>query len=162
MRRESGSSLGTRGVLVFSVGDVLFGAPVEEVAGLIEGDRVTPLPRQAGAASGILAFRGSMIPALDLCAYLDVASETPERARYGIVLSRGAERFAILVPDLPRLVPGRELKEAEMSIADSELGMVIGSVYHAGSDLIHCLHYWSIFDSVMPPASAGRVPATSS
>jgi chemotaxis signal transduction protein len=154
LRRESGTALGTRGVLVVPIGEILFGAPVEEVAGLIEGDRITALPRQSGAAVGVLAFRGSMIPALDLCTYLDVPA--PESPRYGIVLSRGTERFALLVPSLPRLVPGRELKEAEVSIADAELTTVVGSVYHAGTERIHCLRYWSIFDSVMPLQPAGR------
>lgn len=156
MRRESGTALGTRGVLAFPVGEILFGAPVEEVAGLIEADRIAPIPRQTSPTVGVLAFRGAMIPALDLCAYLDMPIPSPEKPRYGIVLSRGNERFALLIPSLPRLVPGRELKEAEVSVADAELDTVVGSVYTAGAEHIHCLRYWSIFDAVMPPISSGR------
>ena len=149
MRREAGTALGTRGVLVFPVGEILLGAPVEEVSGLIEGEHITPLPRQSGAAAGVLAFRGSMIPALDLCVYLDVpASGNP---KYGIVLMRGVERFALLVPSIPRLVPGRDLKPAQHD-ADPELADFVSSIYRAGSDQIHCLRYWSIVDSVIPPA----------
>ena len=155
MRRESGTTLGTRGVLVFPLGEILFGASVEEVAGLIEADRVTPLPMQGGAVSGILAFRGSMIPAIDFCAWVGVAPPAPNTPRYGMVLSRGTERFALLIPSMPRLVPGRELKESEESLADGELAESIGSVYLAGSDRIHCLRCWAIFDSVMPPVPTG-------
>jgi chemotaxis signal transduction protein len=156
VRRESGTALGTRGVLVFPVGEILFGAPVEEVAGLIEGDHIAPLPGQNGPTAGVLAFRGSMIPALDLCVYLDVPAPPASSPRYGIVLSRGVERFALLIPTLPRLIPGKELKEAEVAIADAELTSVVGTVYSAGGEQVHCLRYWTIFESVMPPVTASR------
>jgi chemotaxis signal transduction protein len=160
VRREAGTALGTRGVLVFPVGEILLGAPVEDVSGLIEGNHIAPLPGQSGPAAGVLAFRGSMIPALDLCAYLDVpvAAETP---RYGIVLMRGVERFALLIPTLPRLVPGRELKPAQHE-ADAELADFVSSIYRSGSDQIHCLRFWSIFDSVVPPAPPREVALASS
>ena len=157
MRRDAGTTThGTRGVLVFPIGEILFGAPVEEVLGLIEASHVTPLPRQSGPAAGVLAFRGSMIPAFDLDAYLGVAPIHPGAPRYGLVLARGSERFALLIPALPRLVRGKELKEAEIGIADSELGALVGSVYTCGSDRVHCLQYWSIYDAVMPPAATPR------
>lgn len=161
MRRESGTALGTRGILVFPVGEILFGTPVEEVAGLIEGDRIAPLPHQGGPVSGVLAFRGSMVPAIDLCEWLGVPGPTGNAPRYGIVLSRGTERFALLIPSIPRLIPGRELKESDESIADGELASIIGSVYLAGSDRIHCLQCWAIFDAVMPPVPTGRSDAAS-
>jgi len=162
VRRESGTALGTRGVLVFPVGEILFGAPVEEVVGLIEGDHIAPLPGQNGPAVGVLAFRGSMIPALDLCTYLDIPGPGPADIRYGIVLSRGVERFALLIPSLPRLVPGRELKETEVAIADAELTALVGTVYKARAEMVHCLRYWTIFDSVMPPVSAAGTPRRTS
>jgi chemotaxis signal transduction protein len=156
VRRESATSLGTRGVLAFPIGEILFGALVEEVIGLIEAEHVTPLPRQNGATAGVLAFRGSMIPAVDLSVFLDVSSVSQEGPRYGIVIARGAERFALLIPAMPRLIPGRELKEADLSIPESELGSLIGSVYLAGKEQVHCLRYWSIYDTVMPPTQPGR------
>lgn len=162
MRRESGTALATRGVLVFPIGEVLFGVPVEEAAGLIEADRIAPLPHQSGAISGVLAFRGSMIPALDLCAWLGVAGPPPNASRYGVVLSRGAERFAMLLPSIPKLRPGRDLKPSDEAVADGELAFMIGAVYDAGAERIHCLRSWEIFDSVMPPVSAGRPEAVAS
>jgi len=49
VRSEAVTDHGTRGTIVFPVGDVHFGARVEEVAGLLEADRLAPLPRQHGA-----------------------------------------------------------------------------------------------------------------
>src|SRR5262245_1360243 len=100
-----------------------------------------------------------MIPALDLCAYLDVP--VPENPKYGIVLMRGVERFALLVPTLPHLVHGRDLKPAKHE-ADAELADFVTSIYQAGSDQIHCLRYWSIFDSVIPPAPPRETAGSSS
>ena len=158
MRNEAMTDHGTRGALVFPVGDVYFGARVEEVAGLIDADRLAPLPRQHGALAGVVAFRGAMVPAIDLCVILDV-ERSPHTQRYAIVLVRGADRFALLVPALPRLIPARELKEAEVSLGDSELGSLIEAVYRAGETNVHCLDYWSIFESIVPPTDSEQAGA---
>ena len=151
MRNEAVTNHGTRGAIVFPVGDVYFGACVEEVAGLIDADRLAPLPRQHAALAGVVAFRGGMIPALDLCTVLDFEPASPHAPRYGIVLARGAERFALLVPALPRLIPARELKEVEIEGGDTELGSLLETVYRAGETEVHCLDYWKIFESIVSP-----------
>jgi len=151
VRSEAVTDHGTRGALVFPVGDVYFGARVEEVAGLIEADRLAPLPRQHGALAGVVAFRGAMVPVLDLCVVLDY-EPAAHVTRYAIVLARGAERFAILVPALPRLIPARELKEGDISTGDPELGSLVETIYRAGDVNVHCLDYWSMFEAIMTPA----------
>ena len=162
-RTGSATTHGTRGVLVIPIGDVLFGARVEEVSGLIDADRLAPLPGQTEPLAGVVAFRGDMVPALDLCAYLDVEPPAGSASRYAIVLARGAERFALLVPRLPRLVPGRELHEGEHTFGDSEIGSLVDCVFKSGpgSEPIHCLRFWSIFDSVIPPNRARRASGAS-
>lgn len=155
MRNDAMTKHGTRGVLVFPVGDVYFGAHVEEVAGLIDADRLAPLPRQHGALAGVVAFRGAMVPVLDLCAVLDYEWPTPSGSRYAIVLARGAERFALLVPSLPRIVSARELRESDPS-DDDEFGSLVECVYQAGDKTVHCLTYWSIFETIVTPAGVNR------
>lgn len=155
-RIDSRATHGTRGVLVIPIGDVLFGARVEDVAGLIDADRLVPLPGQHEPLAGVVAFRGDMVPALDLSAYLDVEPPSMNGTRYALVLARGPERFALLVPRMPRLVPGRELREGEHSFGDTELGSLVDCVFKTGGEPIHCLRYWSIFDSVVPAGGASR------
>ncbi|HKQ19943.1 MAG TPA: chemotaxis protein CheW [Candidatus Eisenbacteria bacterium] len=155
MRNDAMTKHGTRGVLVFAVGDVYFGAHVEEVAGLIDADRLAPLPRQHGALAGVVAFRGAMVPVLDLCAVLDYEWPSPSASRYAIVLARGPERFALLIPSLPRIVSARDLKESDPSDEDG-FGSLVESVYQAGDKTVHCLTYWSIFESIVTPAGANR------
>jgi hypothetical protein len=67
-------------------------------------------------------------------------------------LARGNDRFGVMVPEIPRLLPARELRDAELSAADSELTEMIQSVFESGDLRIHCLNYWSIIDSIMPRA----------
>ena len=67
-----GSVLATRGLITFDVGDAHFAAPVEEVAGLLDADRISLLPGRNGPMAGVVAFRGGVVPVLDLAAALEV------------------------------------------------------------------------------------------
>jgi hypothetical protein len=64
------------------------------------------------------------------------------------------------VPALPRLIPARELKEAEVEGGDTELGSMIDTVYRAGETEVHCLDYWKIFESIVSPVNPERAGAT--
>jgi len=79
---------------------------------------------------------------------------------YALVLARGNDRFGVMVPEIPRLLPARELREAELSEVDPELAEMIQSVFESGDLRIHCLNYWSIIDSIMPRAGARSAAAT--
>jgi purine-binding chemotaxis protein CheW len=141
--------------VTFRYGDFGFGVRVEEVAGMIEADRLAALPRHGAGLAGVVAFRGEMIPVLQLASFLGLEAPAPAGAGYAIVLSRGSERFGILVQDLPKLVPARDLRAAEITAdADSELDGLIESVFQAGDTPCHCLNYGRILDSIVPPAKS--------
>jgi chemotaxis signal transduction protein len=145
--------------VTFRYGEFGFGVRVEEVAGLVEADRLAPLPRQCDGLAGVIAFRGEMVPVLHLASYLGL--ETPPAAGrgYAVVLGRGAERFGILVHELPRLIPAGELRPAVVSTeANAELDGLIVSVFQAKDVPYHCLDYERILDSIIPPAGAGAAP----
>jgi chemotaxis signal transduction protein len=154
MRSEAAFHERTRGVLAYCVGGVWLGARVEDVAGLIQAERPAPLPNQRDPLSGVIAFRGGMVPTFEIGLFLGIEPERPNAPTYAIVLARGNDRFGVMIPEIPRLVPARELREAKLSTADSELAETIQSVYESGDLRIHCLNYWSIIDSIMPRAGA--------
>lgn len=146
---------GTRGLVTFRLGDFGFGVRVEEVGGLVEAERVAPLPRQRDGLAGVVAFRGEMVPVIHLSTYLGLDAGPAQGAGYAIVLGRGNERFGLLVPELPRLVAARDLRAGEVSTeADHELDGLIESVFQAGEVPYHCLNYWRMFDSIVPPRAA--------
>jgi chemotaxis signal transduction protein len=144
-------------VLVFTIGGVSFGAHADDVAGLVEAERLAPLPMQREPLAGIVAFRGEMVPAFDLASYLGMgAAPGPAGTRFALVLARGGDRFGVVVPELPRLVPESELRETEVSAADPELASLIEVLFEARGERVHCLNYWSIIESIMPRDTASR------
>ena len=162
MATQADNNLGTRGALTFRLGDFLFGARVEEASGLIDAERLAPLPGQGGTLAGVAAFRGEMVPVIDLAAFLGIEIPSVAGRGYALVLSRGGDRFGVLIPELPRLVPARDLREAAIATGDAELGELIESVFQTDSGQFHCLNYWRIFESIIPPAgSAGSSHASS-
>jgi chemotaxis signal transduction protein len=109
----------------------------------------------AEPVAGVAAFRGEMVPVVDLAAYLGIEKAEPAGHEYVLVLFRGVDRFALLIPEIPRLVPGRELREAPLPPApDPELGELFESVLESDQDQFHCLNYWRIFESLIPSSGA--------
>ena len=148
-------NLGTRGALTFRLGDYSFAVRVEEAGGILDAERLAQLPSVAEPVAGVAAFRGEMVPVVDLAAYLGIEKSIPAGHQYVLVLYRGADRFALLIPEIPRLVPGRELRETPVPTApDPELGELFESVLESDQDQFHCLNYWRIFESLIPVSAA--------
>ena len=146
-------NLGTRGALTFRLGDYSFAVRVEEAGGILDAERLAQLPSVADPVAGVAAFRGEMVPVVDLAAYLGIEKSGQAGHQYVLVLFRGVDRFALLIPEIPRLVPGRALREAPLTTApDPELGELFESVLESDQDQFHCLNYWRIFESLIPSA----------
>jgi hypothetical protein len=84
--------------------------------------------------------------ALDLAAFLGEPSSSGPH-RLAVVLTRGGDHLALVIPSMPRLVPGSRLSGPERhESADAEENALVDSIYdHEGSP-IHCLHYWAALD----------------
>ncbi len=152
-------NLGTRGALTFHLGDFCFAVRVEEAGGILDAERLAQLPGRGDPLAGVAVFRGEMVPVVDLAAYLGIEAPAPAH-RFALVLARGVDRFGILVPEIPRLVPGRELREAPVTPGDAELGELFESVLETDCDQFHCLNYWRIFESIVPSIGAARSSAS--
>ncbi len=148
-------SLATRGLVTFRLGGFGFGVRVEEVGGLVEAERVAPLPHSGRGLAGVVAFRGEMVPVIQLSEYLGLETDPAPDAGYVIVLARGHDRFGLLVPEMPKLVHAGDLRAGEVTEeADGELDGLIESVFQAGDVPYHCLNYWRMFDAIVPPRAA--------
>jgi len=145
----------TRAVLAFPVQDVWLGAPLEEVAGLAELTRLVSLPGQREPLEGVVAFRGYVVPTIDLAGLLGMKpSRGRNEHRCAVVLARGTERFGLLVPELPVLVSARELKTADHGTADPRLLSITALFVESAGRRIHCLEYWPLIDAILPPSEA--------
>lgn len=149
------SVLATRGLITFDVGGARYAAPVEEVAGLLDADRISLLPGRNGPMAGVVAFRGGVVPVLDLAAALEI-EESNGAGSYAIVLERGTDRFALLVRGMPRLVLSRDAQHREHPASDSEDdldGPKVVAIYEIAGREVLGLDYWSLMDSIAPPAA---------
>ena len=153
--RSDASVTRARAVLAFPVHDVWLGAPLEEVAGVAELERLVSLPGQREPLEGVVAFRGNVVPTIDLAGLLGM---TPRRGsmerRCAVVLARGTERFGLLVPEIPVLLSARELEAADLDTADPRLRSITVLLVDSGGRRIHCLEYWPLIDAILPPAEA--------
>lgn len=155
MEQPLRSVLATRGLITFIVGGTHYAAPVEEVAGLLNADRLSALPGRNGPMAGVVAFRGGVVPVLDLGAALHVEESNSVDA-YAIILERGTDRFALLVRGMPRLVLSRDAKHREQAAPDPDAetdGPIVLAVYEIAGREVLGLDYWSLMDSIAPPAA---------
>jgi len=147
-------NLGTRGALTFRLGDYCFAVRVEEAGGVLDAERLAQLPGVCDPVAGVAAFRGEMVPVVDLAQYLGIETPATQGHGYALVMYRGPDRFALLLPEIPKLISGRDLREAPRGNVDSELGDLFESVLENDQDQFHCLNYWRIFETIIPPAGA--------
>ncbi len=155
MEQPLRSVLATRGLITFYVGGTQYAAPVEEVAGLLNADRLSALPGRNGPMAGVVAFRGGVVPVLDLGAALHV-EESSAVDSYAIILERGTDRFALLVRCMPRLVLSRDVQQRENAAPDPSAerdGPIVLAVYEIAGREVLGLDYWSLMDSIAPPAA---------
>jgi hypothetical protein len=103
MDTDAADPVKTRGLLAW-IGDVDFGARVEDVAGLVEADRLAPLPGSREPVAGLVAFRGGIVIAIDLSTFLGEPS-TSGPYRFALVLARGGDRLALVIPSCPGSFP---------------------------------------------------------
>jgi chemotaxis signal transduction protein len=173
----------SRGLLVFNVGERSLAASVDDVAGLLDAEPLEPLPGRGAPMAGVLAFRGSVVPTLDLVSAL-CPEEPLDSGGYAIVFERGTDRFALLVRGMPCLVAAPDVVVIERhapasagspivtgDVADpSALGVAptkgslgpaggadtapaVLAVYEVSGERVEELDYWWLMDSVAPPAA---------
>jgi chemotaxis signal transduction protein len=155
-------NLGTRGALTFRLGEYCFAVRVEEAGGILDADRLAHLPGVSEPVAGVAAYRGEMVPIVNLAQFLGIENAPSQDHGYALVLTRGMDRFGLLIPEIPKLIPGRDLRETPRGSEDSELGDLLESVLETDQDQYHCLNYWKIFETIIPPAGviAGRNTST--
>jgi len=153
--RSDAPATRTRAVLAFPVDDVWLGAPLEEVAGVAELTRLVSLPGQREPLEGVVAFRGDVVPTIDLAGLLGMKPRRGSKEQQcAVVLARGTERFGLLVPELPVLLTAREIRAGDLALADPRLRSITALLVESGDRRIHCLEYWPLIDAILPPAEA--------
>jgi len=89
-------------VLVFRLGEELYGLEVEKIQEVVESPILHYIPRASKHLLGAVNFHGNILPVLDLASFLGFARE--ERDRRVIILATGLCSLALAVTAVGRIV----------------------------------------------------------
>lgn len=90
-------------LLAFRLGGELYGLEIAHIQEVVEAPPLYTIPRAPAAMPGALNFHGSILPVLDLAAFLDFA--TGKRDARVLVLSPAVAHLALAVTALRGVIP---------------------------------------------------------
>ena len=149
-------------VLVFEVGGQRYGVPAAAVLEIVRAVAVVPLPGAPAVIEGIINFRGSVVPVLDVRRRLRLPGRPLEHTDHFIVARAGPRRVALRVD---RAVA---LARLEAAAVEEAKGAVPGVEYVAWVAklpddlvLVHDLETFlsraegEVLDAALAPAQGG-------
>jgi purine-binding chemotaxis protein CheW len=87
-----------------TVGEQVFGLPIERVHDVFVPERMTVVPQAPVEIVGILNLRGRIVTALDLRVRLDLLHGTGERATMAVGIDHAGESYGLLVDAVGEVV----------------------------------------------------------
>jgi len=104
--------------LALSAGSLRFALPVRAVAKVLPRTRLKPVPLAPPTVAGLLPYRGTLTPVVDLCRLTLGRDAQPRRATRIVVVDVGTERLVGLLAEavldlieIQTTVPGLRLPE---------------------------------------------------
>lgn len=128
---QRSKSRGERHLLTFRIGEVSFGLPVSQVAGLIEPVPVTPVPLAPSFVTGIFEWRGRTVTQIDLAHRLDLSGSGAEAGRVVLVVTSDEDVYGFPVEAVSAFLAvdeGRIGKPSEIEIG--RLSSFCSDVFH--------------------------------
>lgn len=139
LSQPSGSDAGagqasTRSLLVFHLGDRVYGLAIEHVAQIIAMLKLTPVPQAEQVIEGVANIRGKIVPVLSARRHLGLPLVEPQLYTPIILLNTDGRTFGLIVDEVADVVrlPATQMVGPEM-ILPQELentGILEGVVYH--------------------------------
>jgi purine-binding chemotaxis protein CheW len=109
-------------ILVFELGNQRYGLPVADVIKTVRAVAITPLPQAPPIVEGILNFRGTVVPVLDIRARFHQRPKEMAIQDHFILARTGGRQVALRVDratDLVR-VPEKDIQEAKKAVPGLE------------------------------------------
>lgn len=139
--------------LFFSLGDELYAIPARSVVEVVPKVALRALPRSPSWFAGVLAYRGTVIQVVDLCArLLDVACASRLSSRIVVVersVGGSQSRYGILTE---RVTEVRKLSASAGAAIRVDDAPYVSSTMLEEGKLVQLLD----LDAVLPSAYAGR------
>jgi purine-binding chemotaxis protein CheW len=106
----------TLDVVVFELGEQLFGLAASDVCELVRAVAVVPLPRAPAVVKGVINLRGRVVPVLDVRSRFGLRHTAIEPTHYFVIARAGGQLVALHVDRATALV---RLNAADLEAARS-------------------------------------------
>lgn len=129
-RRLSQGPSGTKNLVAFEVGEILYAADIARVREIIRPMRMMALPHMPPSVIGVADHRGDVVPIIDLRTRFGVDGGTASRRERWVIVTRGERLTALVVDAVTEVFTGAdtELRAVpEIGSGDHERG--ISAIY---------------------------------
>lgn len=150
------SGIEVRQFVVFRVGAQVFATPVTDVEGVIEPERIAPVPGADAVVRGVMNLRGRIVAVVDLASLFRLEGDPGAEVR--LLILDLESTVGVLVDDVSEVVSfsDEDLQEAPSEITGGLIGVT--GVVHRDDELILCLDLSEVLDGIdVDPEDAAEI-----
>jgi purine-binding chemotaxis protein CheW len=135
-------------LILFTLGNSLYGIPIERVSEINKLADITPLPKAPGYIEGVINLRGNVVPVIDLRMRFGMESVERTGKNKIIVLLIGKRLFGIVVDSVQEVVTlSKESIEPSLPTASGLKAEFINSIGRYENKLVIILEISKIISS---------------
>ena len=91
-------------LILFNLGDTLYGIPIEQVSEINRLEEITPLPKAPQFIEGVINLRGNVVPVIDLRKRFGMKQVERTNKNKIIILFIGKRLFGIIVDSVHEVI----------------------------------------------------------
>ena len=146
---QDSMSKGELQLILFTLGNSLYGVPIEKVSEINKLGDITPLPKAPMYIEGVVNLRGNVVPVIDLRKRFGMEPVERTNKNKIIVLLIGKRLFGIVVDSVQEVVTlAKESIEPTLPTASGIKSEFINSIGRYGERLVIILEISRIVTSV--------------
>ncbi len=135
-------------LILFNLGNTLYGIPIEQVSEINRLEEITPLPKAPQFIEGVINLRGNVVPVIDLRRRFNMNKVERTNKNKIIILLVGKRLFGIIVDSVYEVITlSRENIEPSLPTASGLKAEFINSIGKYNEKLIVILEINQIISS---------------
>jgi purine-binding chemotaxis protein CheW len=143
-----GSKKGELQLILFNLGNTLYGIPIEQVSEINRLEEITPLPKAPQFIEGVINLRGNVVPVIDLRKRFGMKSVERTNKNKIIILLVGKRLFGTIVDSVHEVITlTRDNIEPSLPTASGLKAEFINSIGKYNEKLIIILEITQIISS---------------
>lgn len=145
--------------LLLKTGDRIFAIPARSVLEVVPRVALRPAPESPPWLAGLLAYRGSILPAVDLCIRVEGRPTAGLLSSRIVVVKRASgdprHAYGILSENVTEV---RQLADAEVVRVEAEIAEYVAGTIMSDGQIIHLLDLDSVLPRREPATALERLP----